>query len=406
MAPQRMRVLVINLGWEQTPLIDRLAAMEVDLYGAHGSEEVAGRERFADVWHGDLRDLPGLMAFAERVQPDAAVSDQCDYSYVAQALVAERFGLPGPRLQEAQVATNKWLQRRRARDVADATGARVPAFQLCASIEEARGAAEQVGYPVVVKPIDNRGSFGVNRVDTPAALPAAVVEAVLHSHSRLVLVEAFIAGVHLTVDGYCFPEAGCRSLALATKGLTGGARQVALDIEYPGRLDAERYAAAMACNERVNTALGFRFGMTHSEYMLTDEGDLYLIESANRGGGVYTSELIVPAVSGIDLVGQLIADALGRADAPGYRPPDRRPTILRFFALPPGRVEQVEGLDALREAPDVLAARLFVEPGDTIQPITTDANRHGFAIFTGADRAAVRARADAVLDTLTITYAD
>lgn len=145
----------------------------------------------------------------------------------------------------------------------------------------------------------------------PSDLDSYYFDALVNSHSRLVLAERFIHGVHITVDGYAFPDAGCKSLALATKKMLGGERQVAVDILYPGELDKDIYFKAMQHNETVNTALGFRFGMLHSEYMITETGEIYLIEVANRGGGVYTSEIIVPAVSGIDLVEQYCSDCCG-----------------------------------------------------------------------------------------------
>src|SRR5690606_19768243 len=125
--------------------------------------------------------------------------------------------------------------------------------------------ARDIGFPVVVKPVDNRGSFGVNRVAGAQGMETAYVDALIHAHSRLVLVEAFIPGTHITIDGYCFPRAGHRSLGLATKGMLGGTRQVAVEIIYPGELPAEVCHQALANNDRVVAAMGFRYGMTHAE---------------------------------------------------------------------------------------------------------------------------------------------
>ncbi len=374
---RRRRVLVINLGWEQEPLIDSLARREdLELYGVHYDENFYRGAEWKDVLVCDLRDLPSILKFADSVKPHAVVSDQCDYSHFAQAVIAERYGLPGPEIRTAQIATNKFLQRKRAEE----EGILVPRFRLCTSPEEALRAVKELGLPAVLKPTDNRGSFGVTRVDHIEEVEEAFYEALAHSHSRFILVEEFIRGVHITVDGYAFRERGPVSLALATKKLIGTKHQVAMDILYPGDLPPELYRNAMRLNEEVNRKIGFSFGMLHSEYMVSERG-IFLIESANRGGGVYTSEIIVPEVSGVDVVSQYISDCLGENQDLYTGEVQTNRVLLKFFKLPPGRIKSIEGLEELRSDPRVLKLRLSVKEGDTVEEITNDAARHGFLIL-------------------------
>lgn len=392
------RVLVINIGWEQQPLLLRLAERGYDIYGVHYTNAREGNVELADLHICDLRDLSSISEYSQRVQPDMVISDQCDYSHFAQAVVSEQLGLPGPSIEAAQVSSNKFLQRSLSQEL----GVDVPAFRLCKSPVEAQEAAKEIGYPVVLKPVDNRGSFGVNKVSVSKQIRSAYWDALLNSHSRFVLVEEFIEGVHITVDGYAFPKSGCRSVALATKTLLGdSARQVATDIIYPGELPDQLCKKAMKVNETVNKALGYEFGMTHSEYMVTDEERIVLIESANRGGGCFTSEIIAPNVSGIDLTAQLIAQAEGDL-LDLYQEPQDIPTILKFITLAPGTVSRIDGLTDARDQDGTLALRLQVQEGTEIQSVTTDADRHGFIIYS-AD-AEVRKGAVDALDLIKVTY--
>lgn len=397
------RVLVINLGWEQQPLIEEVMRQGYRVVGIHADGGYAAQSRLADVEVADYRDLPRILEVARRIKPVAVVSDECDYAYFATAAIAAQLGLPGPCLAAAQVATNKWLQRR----IGEQQGVLQPRYALCTNLEEAQQAARDIGFPVVIKPIDNRGSFGVNRVADAEGTETAYIDALMHAHSRLVLVEEFIEGVHITIDGYCFPRAGHRSLGLATKGMLGGARQVAVEIIYPGELPVEVYRRALANNDRVVAAMGFRYGMTHAEYMIDPEGRAYLIEIANRGGGVFTSAKIVPAVSGIDITRQLVLDSLGsgqdlfmeNAGTAGGA------AYLKFFVLSPGLIESIAGLDEARALAGVEALRLQVGAGDLVQDTTTDASRHGFVITRGRTREDVRAVARAVEQQLEVNYA-
>ena len=331
------------------------------------------------------------------------MADQCDYSYFAMAMLAERLNLRGPSLEQAQIATNKHLQRMRA----ERRGILQPQYEVVTSSAAARRAAINLGFPVILKPVDNRGSFGVNKVESLPAIDPAYFDALRNSHSRFVLVEQFIEGVHITIDGYCFPKAGHRSLSLATKRMLGGRRQVAIEIIYPGELPEPLAAEAIAANDRVIEAMGFSFGMTHAEYMIDSAGQVHLIEVANRGGGCLTSAKIVPAVSGIDITQQLVEDCMGTGrdlyQERGFL--DANSALLKFLVLSPGRIERLTGITTAGCMPGVEALMLRVCEGDLVKETTTDADRHGFVITSGRTRDESRRRAEAAEAAIEVGYA-
>lgn len=393
---RKKRIIVINLGWEQEVLLDKLLEYELDIYGIHYNEAYYKSPNYKDLLITDLRDLNRILRFAEKIRPDAVISDQCDYSYFAQALIAEKFNLPGPRIKEAQIATNKFLQRTLAREM----GIHIPEFKLSVSIDDVYSFAKEVGFPVITKPVDNRGSFGVNKVENESDVEEAYYDALINSHSRFILVEKFIDGIHITVDGYAFKNEP-KSLSLATKMLVGNKRQVAMDILYPGELEPKIYEQSIRYNEFVNSNLGFKFGMTHSEYMIKD-GKVYLIESANRGGGVYTSEVIVPNVSGIDIVSQYVNDALGENKNFYFEKVEKNQVLLKFFKFNPGYVKEIKNLEGVRASKNVLKFRVNVKEGDLIKEITTDANRHGFLIVK--DIGNIRSKAEHLTQSIEVVY--
>lgn len=390
------KVLIINLGWEQEPLIKNLHSRGMLLFGVHGSSHVDLYDLFEEVLITDIRNLDVILDFAHKIKPDAVISDQCDYSHFAQAIVAEHYHLPGPKISQAQISSNKFLQRTKAKEA----GVCIPDFKLIDSIDDVYQFAETKGFPFILKPIDNRGSFGVSKVENKASIELAYENAIINSHSRLVIAEQFIAGVEITVDGYCFKDEAV-SLTVAKKGHINESTQVSVDIKYPGEFNIDIYERILKNNEDVISKLGYSFGMTHAEYMLTNGGDIYLIEAANRGGGVFTSEIIVPQVSGVDILSIYIDACLG------YNTPSRpdhiekNETILKFFSFKPGEIRDIIGLDALSNDSDVLKFRLSVKPGDIIQPISTDANRHGFIIVSDVN---VRERADRIMENIIVDY--
>ena len=371
------KVLIINIGWEQERLVRVLSEYGVDIYAIHSNSNWNRKLPILDVAEIDYRDLAAILSYARKLQPTAVIADQCDYSYFAATFVSESLGLPGAKMAEAQKTTNKWIQRESLKN----STIPQPEYRLCRFYDEVVDAANMIGYPIIIKPIDNRGSFGVNRVNNASGLFESYFAAVANSHSRLVLVEEFIKGVHITIDGYNFSEAGHRSLALASKTMIGGEKQVSMEIVYPGEISEADYRRAVETNDQVVCELGLSFGMTHAEYMIDATGTPYLIEIANRGGGVLTSSTTVPAASGVDITRQLVLDSLGMKQEI-FHPSGfvKQAVCLSFFCFQPGLLEAIHGIEQVHDDSQVLAFKLMAKPGDLVGPIDSDGSRHGFVI--------------------------
>jgi predicted ATP-grasp superfamily ATP-dependent carboligase len=97
-----------------------------------------------------------------------------------------------------------------------------------ASFSTASPVADQVGYPVVIKPIDGVGCEGVCLVREPAELADALnLVQQATSHDEIIL-QSFVAGVHASVS---LLAAGEQSVPLS---LNGQAIQVGCPFVYRG----------------------------------------------------------------------------------------------------------------------------------------------------------------------------
>ncbi|WP_341501709.1 ATP-grasp domain-containing protein [Gallaecimonas sp. GXIMD4217] len=374
------KALLINLGWEQRPYLDRLLALGVEVYGVHHEPLSAPLPGLAELLICPYFDTDTITAFARRHQVEAVISDQCDYALFASAVVSQRLGLPGPGVDAALKTTNKYLQRQ----ALEGSGIRQPQYRLCLHPDDVLAFGREQGYPLIVKPVDARGSFGVSKVTGPAQAAEAFWAALAQSPARQVICERFIHGTQLTVDGFCL-DGIPRSLAVASKGMLDEQRQVAVDIHYPARIAPGLRDKALANNDAVARALGLEYGFLHGEYMLTDDGELYLIELANRGGGCHTSTHIIPAISGINVMDALIYAAFGQ-QAPCLDTASRDGVLLKFFRFErQGRLLALAGWEDALAMPGVLTGRVNLNPGDAITDISNDANRHGFFIVAGPE---------------------
>ncbi len=381
------RILVINLGWEQEPLLDKLSEYEVEIYGVHYNKNYYKKPKYKDVLITDIRDLESIIDFAHIIKPDAVISDECDYSQFAQSIIADKFNLAGPKIKNAQLSSNKYLQRTEAKKKA----VLIPEFKLCTSIEDVKEFVREYGYPLIIKPVDNRGSFGVNRINNNDDIENAFYDSLINSHSRLVIIERFIEGTHITVDGYKFKNNDVRALAVATKGkLKEKGYIIDEEITYPANLTEVMYKKALKNAEFVARSLGFDFGFIHGEFIIDEEDNIYLTEMANRGGGVYTSEIILPYYTGIDILDFYIKDCLNI----DYKFDENivvlnNPVLMKFFQFSDnkeGVVKNISGIDLLLKSNNVLKVNLFIKKGDYLRKIKNGADRHGMIIVSSNDK--------------------
>jgi hypothetical protein len=84
------------------------------------------------------------------------------------------------------------------------------------------------------------------------------------------------------------------------------------------------------------------------------------------------------------------------------RPRRHRGVAIRYWFPPPGRVESIEGAEAFTGVPWVHRLGFFVEPGETMQPITDHTKRAGFVITTGATNQEAIDRARSVVDAIRV----
>ncbi|MEU8415599.1 ATP-grasp domain-containing protein [Amycolatopsis japonica] len=201
------------------------------------------------------------------------------------------------------------------------------------TLAQALAAAEEVGYPAILKPRGLGASLGVVRVEDPERLremfaftrDTKAPDPVVYASDHPVLVEQCVTGEEVSVDSVV-ADGKVTPLFLARKvvGFPPYAEEVGhyVDADDPLLTDS----AFTSILQATHTALGFRDGWTHSEYMLTGTGPKLIEVNGRLGGDLipYLGEL----ATGID------PGVLAAAAACGHeldvRPTRRRVAGIRF----------------------------------------------------------------------------
>lgn len=151
----------------------------------------------------------------------------------------------------------------------------------------------ELGAKTVVKPANEGSSIGMTIAHRPEEMPAAIEEAFVHDD--VVLVEAFVSGVEVTVGvlGNDAPFA-LPTLEIVpehefydyeSKYVPGMSRHI-----IPARLSEELCEECQRISLEAHEVLGCR-GMSRSDTIVTEDGEIYLLETNTIPGMTSTSLL-------------------------------------------------------------------------------------------------------------------
>lgn len=381
MTSDKKRILVIGADWEQYSLVETIKKQGYNIIATHPSMNTNGFKIADHYYVKNSRDINAHINIAKTHEVDAVVTDNCDYSFYTASIVAEKLNLPFNNIDAGILSNNKFKQRTRC----EGQGILQPHFHLVQSLDELKDAVHKLGFPVIVKPIDSRGTFGITIIKKEHQIEDAFIDAISHSPSRQIICEDFITGTLITVDGFCFKN-GHHSLAVASRKFEKGIKPVTKEIIYPAELPAKMQKNLFKNHDKVVKILGYNQGHTHGEYIFTDQQEIYFLECANRGGGVYTSSVILPHLTGIDVNEVLINQSLGIDD---YIIVDRdlefmkRAMMLTFLDFKVDKVIKSFNIYELQSLPYVIRFRSIFGINDMVETVENCASRHSMLVLDG-----------------------
>ena len=200
----------------------------------------------------------------------------------------ELAGIPytGTGILGSALCMDKW----RAKGLASLAGVATPVAEVVFSLEDAKTAANVIGYPVVVKPTLEGSSIGVTLLDDEEQLPDAFNDARRYGP---VLIEQKMTGLELAATVIGDTVLPLVSMRPATGFYDYQAKYFADDTVYqcPVDLPADVLAKIEDMALQVFSALGCRT-WARVDFMLNDQGEPHFIE-CNTAPGM-TSHSLVP----------------------------------------------------------------------------------------------------------------
>lgn len=375
----RNKIMIIGAGDFQVPII-RYAAERYDVVLVAPVIDDEIRKIVSSSYELDVRSRREILEIAEKEKIEGVITDQTDIPVRTVAYVAEKMGLPGIGYETSKLFTDK---TRMSEKLAELGIQRIPS-KPAVTVSEALSFMDEIDGEILLKPSDSQGSRGITVVSRKKDLEASFEKAKKFSSDGTVLVQKYITGREFFCEGIVFGGRADNLIIGDTIYFDDNELFAAKRRIVPSEAPDELVKRVGDLNKRIITGFGLRQGITHSEYIM-DGDDIYLIETAARGGGVYISSDLISISTGLCTEEFLTNIAMGRQDGfPEIKRQGKACGYMAFF-IPRGEVISTSGIEEVKALPYVHRNQLYKIHEGMKQGSDPSDKTSRFALIVSAD---------------------
>jgi S-sulfo-L-cysteine synthase (3-phospho-L-serine-dependent) len=306
-----------------------------------------------------------------------------DYASANVSKVAEKLSVKGVPYKAALCARNKNI----ARDVYAKHNVPSAKYAVVKTIDDAIIAAENIGYPLVLKPTNAASSQNVffikNKDDLAHYFKIITAFKISYMNFKVneeYLLEEYLTGPEFSVE--IFVDNGNTAFSEVTEKQTSLLPYFVETMHvFPTSIANEYKDQIIKVAKSALDAIGFDNGPAHVEVKLTQEGPKIIEVNGRPGGDNITSDLIINAY-GVNIFKETVLKYL---DEPlGLKKQvDQASAIAFICAEKDGVVNSIDGLNILKTHPNITRYDISVAIKDTVKVPKSSDDRLGFVIVTG-----------------------
>lgn len=398
------KIIILGAGVYQVPLIR--TAKQMGLYAIVVSTpgNYPGFALADKVYEISTTDREAVLSMAMEEKISAIVTTGTDVAVGTIGYVCEKLGLPGISCAASNIVTDKALMKEAFRQ----QGVTTAVFEVIHSRQEAVAAFDRIGAPAILKIVDKSGSRGITRVDTREQLLEAYTYAEAFTDAKHMVLERFVVGTEVGIDA--FVQNGEMKLFVPHDKLVyqSGRTGIPLGHICPVIASEKLYETMRAETEKAVRSAGLDNCAVNLDVLITENGDVYVIEVAGRCGATGIPE-VLSGFLGIDYYEMILRNALGETVA--VNPQKTMPTAsvlmysessgtLRSIAYDFGGVHYCDTDSAVTPEGYV---QLDFAPGDQIHAFENGTHRIGQAVCSALSRQGVLERIAAFQKSICVT---
>lgn len=380
-------ILILGAGKEQVPAIKMAVQKNIRTVVLDKNSQADGVVYADEFYPISTRDVGSIIEFLRGYSKkiDGVMTIASDIPHCVSA-AAEFLKVPHIPLSVANICIHKLHMKEVLRE----GGVHVPDFAKVDSIEELSSFIDVVGYPVVIKPVDNSGARGVLRITKEIDLQWAFDYAKQFSYSGGVLAEKFIDGLQISTEGlmvegvfYCtgFADRNYTRIDQTVPYLVEDGGDIPTVLSFPEKESVIREF------EKAVRALGINWGPAKGDMVFGVDGKAYVIEIAARlSGGNFCYDK-VPWSTGVDIVDAVIDLSVGNmVDIKKLMPTKNMATSQRYFFPTPGKIKEIRNVPQIENMMYIKKVDIWEKPGNVVPEMVNHPSRVGYVIACAPTR--------------------
>lgn len=308
----KYKLAIIGASYLQLPLVLKAKQLRIETH-CFAWEEGAVCKEFSDFFYPiSVTDKEKILEVCKRVEINGITTIATDLPGPTIAYIVSKLGLVGNTFETALNTTNKALMRNILKDAK----VKIPGYQ---SISNPKEFLNNLNYPLILKPVDCSGSRGVNKINSFSDFENAFELAIKYSVVKKVIVEEFIEGKEVSVEGLSM-NSKHSFLAITDKVTTGSPHFVELSHHQPSQLSQSIQSEILNTTKATLEALNITNGASHAELKIDKNNNIYVIEVGARMGGDFIGSHLVELSTGYDYLMAVINIALNIPTATDIKP--------------------------------------------------------------------------------------
>lgn len=361
--------MIFGAGDNQLTLIKAARDLEIKSIVIDPNINAPGKT-FADVFEVvSPDDYKKTRNIAKKYKVDGIVTSQMENPLMLMARLAEEMGYIFPSSQVIRQCRNKYLMKQvfQKNRIPCAKGILIKQDEIL-PIDE----LNNFSFPLIIKPVDSHSSRGVYKVCDKTEIKYFQKQSRSFSSDHSFLIEEFIEGKEFSVESLTYKR-NTTIIQITEKITTQYPYTIEIGHIQPAELAEIEKSSIINIVLKAIRALGIDNTATHTELKISAEGPI-IIEVGARLGGDFISSYLTLASTGINMDKEAIKIALGNKPKIAHK--HIRYSYIKYLEIHPGKVvNKVLPVDDLLNDPNVLYVKIFVKPGDIIQPITHNSSR-------------------------------
>lgn len=360
----------------------------------------------ANVIETETNDLETLLSAVKGERYDGVIT-VCDYYIETVCSVAEALGLPCPFSKDVKKVRQKHFMRR----YIDGAGLPNVNYRLAQTWDEVKDSAKEIGYPLVMKPVDLASSAFVKLIQSEDDLHQAFNQLASfplnfrdQPRDCTYLLEEFLDGAEVSVESVSY-GGEIHIIGITDKSITGTPYFIENGHMFPADLPDPVFKETTEYVKAVLKAVGYHHGIGHTEIKLTKNGPR-IVEINPRTAGNYIVEL-VERVTGINLLRVFIQLSLGQKPSMNKEQRTAKSAAIMFYVPSRGgKIRSVSGEEKLKADPHVVRYKIEDCAGKTIDKPIDNACYLGHFITEDPDGNHARKYAEEALKNMEVLFSD